>query len=653
MSIGGRIRKARKNLGISQESLAETLGVSTQAVSTWERDENVPETKKLLAISQVLKLSLDFLMAEDDDWKLKILYPESKLDQAIAYATAKHSGTFRKGTKIPYITHPMEAAAIVAAMTDDEEVIAAAVLHDVLEDTDASYQEVEKLFGHRVASLVADESENKREEEPAESTWKIRKQETLEHLKNASHEVKLIAFGDKLANIRAMRRDYMTIGDKLWERFNEKNKANHAWYYAGILQILDQDEKLSGTPLMYEYAACIDAVFHDVFEDHEDDEKLKLRCIYFDEAAEVYNTLREGQKIWSLILDRPDDPSMQQIQFIAQILDYFLRSDTIGFADTHLIILNDPESDEVYWQKTDDGYCIRLCVAGGNYWSQVAYQLSYAMMHCLIDHLGEDKPKIDWVEELICETMALSLLKRLGAYWDQTPFYKRDPDYAGAILEYIDDMLKDKGTSALIRCKDKEELQALNKKNSFDDRLDESHDLYNKIIPADFLRLARVRDYAADNLLLYTHYWRDHSEGSQALDYICRLQEQIPGCDLPAGISITIEVENSKPTDAQMEAYGSIIRGLKHNPSEYVHFKFLDEEKGEKEQIGLVYLRFYRMDSGNIAVYMRWDQKRGRKMYLINCDDDHAIGILNNIFMTNDVPDTTDWIDVTERFPIM
>ena len=57
------------------------------------------------------------------------------VDKAIAFAVRKHSGTPRKGTKIPYIVHPMEAAAIVAGMTDDQELIAAALLHDTLEDT--------------------------------------------------------------------------------------------------------------------------------------------------------------------------------------------------------------------------------------------------------------------------------------------------------------------------------------------------------------------------------------------------------------------------------------------------------------------------------------------------------------------------------------
>ena len=104
------------------------------------------------------------------------------LDQAIVFATKVHKGQFRKGTQVPYILHPVEAAAIVGTMTTDEEVIAGAVLYDVVEDTDTTVEDVIQMFGQRIGSFVAAESENKREELPAESTWKIRKQETLDFI---------------------------------------------------------------------------------------------------------------------------------------------------------------------------------------------------------------------------------------------------------------------------------------------------------------------------------------------------------------------------------------------------------------------------------------------------------------------------------------
>ena len=179
-------------------------------------------------------------------------------DEAIIFATKAHSGAFRKGTSIPYITHPIEAAAIVATMTNNKNVLAAAVLHDTIEDTDATIDDIKEIFGEEVARLVATESENKRDNLPSDSTWKIRKQETLDHLKGATEEEKMITLGDKLSNIRAIYRDYSTIGDKLWERFNQKDKNQHAWYYKTIAERLSD---LSDSFAYQEYVELVNKVF--------------------------------------------------------------------------------------------------------------------------------------------------------------------------------------------------------------------------------------------------------------------------------------------------------------------------------------------------------------------------------------------------------
>jgi len=180
------------------------------------------------------------------------------LDKAISFAIEAHKGQLRKGTDIPYILHPLEAATIVATMTTDDEIIAGAVLHDVVEDADTTVMQIEKSFGARVAGFVALESENKRENLPAESTWKIRKQETLEHLKNAPIEIKMITLGDKLSNIRAIYRDYMSIGDALWQRFNQKDKNEQCWYYSSIADCLSELDAFS---VYAEYCDLINKTF--------------------------------------------------------------------------------------------------------------------------------------------------------------------------------------------------------------------------------------------------------------------------------------------------------------------------------------------------------------------------------------------------------
>ncbi|MCB7318824.1 HD domain-containing protein [Lacrimispora sp. 210928-DFI.3.58] len=150
------------------------------------------------------------------------------IEAAVAFAAKAHEGAFRKGTSIPYITHPLETAVIVSGFTDDEEMIAAALLHDVVEDAGVTRKELEERFGTRVADLVMEESEDK------SKSWQERKSATIDHLALASREAKILALGDKLSNMRCTARDYLLLGDGLWERFNEKDKGKHAWYYWGI-----------------------------------------------------------------------------------------------------------------------------------------------------------------------------------------------------------------------------------------------------------------------------------------------------------------------------------------------------------------------------------------------------------------------------------
>lgn len=180
-------------------------------------------------------------------------------EQAILFAVERHAGAVRKGTETPYITHPMEAAAIVATMTNDREVLAAAVLHDVVEDTPTTIEEVRQRFGDRVASLVAYESENKREGRPASETWLVRKQETIDLLRRTTDRAeKMLVIGDKLSNIRGLCRDYERLGDAVWERFNVKDKALHAWYYRSVVEAT---KDMSSHHAWQELAALMHTVF--------------------------------------------------------------------------------------------------------------------------------------------------------------------------------------------------------------------------------------------------------------------------------------------------------------------------------------------------------------------------------------------------------
>ncbi len=174
------------------------------------------------------------------------------VEKAVAFATKSHEGTFRKGTKIPYIVHPLETAVIVALIVTDEDMICAALLHDVVEDTGVTEAELKEKFGPRVAGLVMEETEDKTK------CWKERKSATLEHLEQASRESKILVLADKLSNLRATARDYYLMGDDLWLRFNEKDKLEHAWYYNGIAKRLTGLEEF---PAYQEYIKLCEKVF--------------------------------------------------------------------------------------------------------------------------------------------------------------------------------------------------------------------------------------------------------------------------------------------------------------------------------------------------------------------------------------------------------
>ena len=162
------------------------------------------------------------------------------VENAVLTAVEYHSGAKRKGTDLPYILHPMECGTIAAGITEDREIIAAAILHDTVEDTEMTFGELEKRFGARVASLVAGDSEDKREDRPAEETWKVRKEETLRHLEKANRDEVLIALCDKLSNLRSILRDHRAIGDRLWERFNQKDPKEQLWYYSSFAGIFEK-----------------------------------------------------------------------------------------------------------------------------------------------------------------------------------------------------------------------------------------------------------------------------------------------------------------------------------------------------------------------------------------------------------------------------
>ena len=188
---------------------------------------------------------------------MKKYIDSSLLDRAIVFAVHAHRNVERKGKGFPYVVHPLEAVAIVATMTNDQELLAAAALHDVVEDTDTTVDDLRREFGERIALLVEAESDMQTGGTKADS-WHARKQDAIDRLGCASRDAKMVALGDKLSNMRAIARDYATQGDNLWSLFHVKDRREHEWHYRGLAASLSE---LRDTFAYKEFEQLISQVF--------------------------------------------------------------------------------------------------------------------------------------------------------------------------------------------------------------------------------------------------------------------------------------------------------------------------------------------------------------------------------------------------------
>jgi (p)ppGpp synthase/HD superfamily hydrolase len=182
-------------------------------------------------------------------------YPVSK--RALAVAAAAHRGQQRKGSGRPFIVHPVGVARLLVEAGCGDEIVAAGLLHDTLEDTRLTLEDLHRFFGETVAATVAGCSE------PDKSVpWKTRKLHTLQTLRKAPHEVRLVTCADKLDNVLSLVEDEREQGEALWGRFN-RGRDDQAWYYRSIVQSLSMGEECFEpcTELLSELQAAVESLF--------------------------------------------------------------------------------------------------------------------------------------------------------------------------------------------------------------------------------------------------------------------------------------------------------------------------------------------------------------------------------------------------------
>ncbi len=181
------------------------------------------------------------------------------VEQAVEFALKAHRDEKRKSNGVPYILHPIEVSAIAARLTTEREVMAAALLHDTVEDAGVTREQLLQKFGPRVTELVLAETEDKHREMSAAASWKMRKEESIKDLRSTSDfGVKAMWLSDKLSNLRSLYADWKLKGAGVWQVFNQKDPAQHAWLYKSIFECLGE---FKDTPEYKEYNSICAEVF--------------------------------------------------------------------------------------------------------------------------------------------------------------------------------------------------------------------------------------------------------------------------------------------------------------------------------------------------------------------------------------------------------
>ncbi|MEW6284454.1 MAG: HD domain-containing protein [Candidatus Eremiobacterota bacterium] len=180
------------------------------------------------------------------------------LFEAVSFAADAHKGQYRKGTPVPYIVHPVSVMRILLTHGASEPLACAGVLHDTVEDTPVTVEELASRFSPEIASLVEAVSEPDKA-----APWKERKEHTLRSLRDCSLSVVLLSLSDKVDNAETMALDRDLVGEALWGRF-KTGKADQLWYYGGLLEVFRSRAQGSDMErLVARLAAAVDRAFAD------------------------------------------------------------------------------------------------------------------------------------------------------------------------------------------------------------------------------------------------------------------------------------------------------------------------------------------------------------------------------------------------------
>jgi (p)ppGpp synthase/HD superfamily hydrolase len=157
-----------------------------------------------------------------------------RLEQALRYAALGHRGQVRRTGELPYFEHVVAVAWILDRAGFDEDVVIAGLLHDLVEDTATTPQDIESRFGRVVADLVGYCSEQKTDAEGRKRPWIDRKRDHLACMARAPVEARAVVLADKIHNLISIDID-LREGRPVWSQFHA-DRASVLLYYRQAIQ---------------------------------------------------------------------------------------------------------------------------------------------------------------------------------------------------------------------------------------------------------------------------------------------------------------------------------------------------------------------------------------------------------------------------------